>query len=81
MRQNIAVNRNHSVEPMFEREGKSVATEQGAGVEGCNPTHVSGGAPRTYEEGLMANTPCRYITTGGVRLLRISRPRSEVCPP
>ena len=25
---------------MFEREGKSVATEQGAGVEGCDPTHA-----------------------------------------
>lgn len=25
---------------MFEREGKSVATEQGAGVEGCDPAHL-----------------------------------------
>ena len=32
--------RNHTNEAVFEREGKSVATEQGAGVEGCDPAHV-----------------------------------------
>ena len=31
--------RNHTSEAVFEREGKSVATEQGAGVEGCDPAH------------------------------------------
>lgn len=31
--------RNHHSTAVFEREGKSVATEQGAGVEGCDPAH------------------------------------------
>lgn len=33
--------RNHTSEAVFEREGKSDATEQGAGVEGCDPTSTS----------------------------------------
>ena len=36
--------RNHHETAMFEREGKSVATEQGAGVEGCDPAHVYRGS-------------------------------------
>lgn len=48
--------RNHTSEAVFEREGKSVATEQGAGVEGCDPTHpherlaVLGPAPTNPQE-------------------------------
>lgn len=43
MRQALAVNRNHTNDPTFEREGKSDATEQGAGVEGCDPAHMHRG--------------------------------------
>lgn len=35
-----AVNRNRHETVVFEREGKSDATEQGAGVEGCDPTNM-----------------------------------------
>lgn len=76
MRQALAVNRNHSEEPMFEREGKSVATEQGAGVEGCDPAHMHlGGESMTALAQRGSRARVRPLSSSGDRgrwLLRIS---------
>ena len=59
--------RNQHETAVFEREGKSVATEQGAGVEGCDPARPHEGVPPV--EGFPPNTTAMELSTNPVPAL------------
>ena len=73
--------RNHTSEAVFEREGKSVATEQGAGVEGCDPAHMrEAHGPLGFSAGNqrygVVNEPCSGPVL--LDLLSINKKRSDL---